>query len=694
MNTVDNMSSPHPSAEPATLLNEQPIAWVETSRANMRSKIAHTLEDSFTLVFEKYPLEQAGDLGSAPGLSIIDVAYSRYSQEELAERLGPDGLPQHVAVLLILPESKIDELQPYLSRDFSEFLVDSPSSQELKVRVRLLMARLKERSLNNPVVVAQSWDNGAQDAAHLHVETTSVGISKLADDPSHYWDTVQALKESEAKFRTIANAMPQMVWSTRPDGYHDYYNQQWYDFTGAPEGSTDGDGWNGMFHPDDQARAWKAWRHSLATGDRYEIEYRVRHHSGDYRWTLGRALPVRNDAGEIIRWMGTCTVIHDQKMAEEALKDASRRKDEFLAMLAHELRNPLAPLYNSAVLLRRSGEIRAENAQTLDVIERQIKHMTRLVGDLMDVARVTSGKVKLQRVPCELNSVISQAAQDFRYLLDDAGIHFSTECSDEPLWIKGDATRIVQAVGNLLHNAAKFTPAGGSVRMTTARVEDNTGEHAVVTVKDSGEGIDPKLTTHMFSPFIQAEQGLDRGKGGLGLGLALVKGFMELHGGSVTVESEGKGRGAAFTLSFPCGDIPEEIPESQAGWASSLLRKLRIVLIEDNKDTIATLSMLLTMDGHDVTTAEDGTTGINAIETAMPDVVICDIGLPGSVDGYAVARAVRERAATGSHKPFMIALSGYGHDDARRNSKKSGFDIHLLKPLELGELNRVLSENS
>ncbi|MEO7494430.1 MAG: PAS domain S-box protein [Massilia sp.] len=233
--------------------------------------------------------------------------------------------------------------------------------------------------------------------------------------------TEAALRESEAKFRTIANAMPQMVWSTLPDGFHDYYNQQWYAFTGMPEGSTDGDGWAAIFHPDDRGRARELWRHSLASGDIYEVQYRLRHHSGQYRWTLGRAMPVRDESKKIIRWMGTCTDIHDQKLAEERLKEESQRKDEFLAMLAHELRNPLAPISTAAQLLKFVGADGQRVRQASEIISRQVKHMTELVDDLLDVSRVTRGLVELENELLDLKAVVGGAVEQVRPLLEARG---------------------------------------------------------------------------------------------------------------------------------------------------------------------------------------------------------------------------------------------------------------------------------
>ncbi|MEX1034276.1 MAG: PAS domain S-box protein [Cellvibrionaceae bacterium] len=507
----------------------------------------------------------------------------------------------------------------------------------------------------------------------------------------------RALKESEAKFRTITDAMPQMVWSTQPDGYHDYYNQQWYEFTGMPEGSTDGAGWNAMFHPDDQARAWRLWAHSLATGEPYEIEYRVRHHSGEYHWTLGRALPVRDDDGNIVRWMGTCTVIQAQKEAEAALQEASRRKDEFLAMLAHELRNPLGPLHNSMVLMRRArSHNNSQMQKALDVAERQVWHMSHLINDLVDVARISRGKMHLHKKNCDLNEIVVHAAEDCRARFDAKGIDLQIDCLDDSLWTDGDPTRIAQVIGNLLHNASKFTPPGGTVRVTTGRRHLPEREQAEVVVDDSGVVIDPALASQLFDPFVQADQDLGRSDGGLGLGLAVVKGLMELHDGSVEAHSEGAGQGTTFSLDFPLASANRTyttVPTKSLETSKSS-DKWRIVLVEDNKDMLETLEALLHAEGHQVVSARDGPTGLEAINQSRPDLVICDIGLPGAMDGYALARAVRASDDPGLSKIFLVALSGYSQDSDRERSRESGFDLHLLKPLNFDELRKLLANTT
>jgi PAS domain S-box-containing protein len=363
-----------------------------------------------------------------------------------------------------------------------------------------------------------------------------------------------ALRESEARFRTIANLVPQMVWSTLPDGAHDYYNQRWYDFTGVPEGSTDGDAWNGVFHPEDQARAWDRWRESLATGRQYEIEYRLRHVSGEYRWVLGRALPVRDAEGRIVRWMGTCTDIDEHKRvqavlerSETALRAADRQKDQFLAMLAHELRNPLAPIANAVQLLKMAPDRVEMVKRAAEIIDRQAVHMRHLVEDLMDVSRVTRGLVNLSPRPVPLAQIVAAAVEQAAPLMARHGHRLEVVDTAPALEVEGDATRLTQVLTNLLNNAAKYTPQAGRVVVEVARA----GADAVVRVHDTGIGMDAALIERIFELFAQAETSPERHEGGLGIGLALARSLAQLHGGSLAAESAGPGKGSTFELRLP-----------------------------------------------------------------------------------------------------------------------------------------------
>ncbi|WP_133499420.1 PAS domain-containing sensor histidine kinase [Cognatilysobacter terrigena] len=363
-----------------------------------------------------------------------------------------------------------------------------------------------------------------------------------------------AARDSEARFRTIADLVPQMIWSTLPDGYHDYYNQRWYDFTGVPVGSTDGEAWAGMVHPEDQPRAWARWRHSLATGDPYEVEYRLRDRNGVYQWVLGRALPVRDDAGAIVRWMGTCTEIDDLKRtqqalerSENALRVADRQKDQFLATLAHELRNPLAPIVTAVQLLRMAPEREATVRQAAEIIDRQSTHMRNLVEDLIDVSRVTRGLSALQKRTVRLSDVVAGAIEQTQPLMARRNHHLTVDDRSDGVTLDADPVRLTQILTNLLNNAAKYTPSGGKVNVDV-RVE---GDQAVVRLQDTGVGMDDALLARVFGLFEQAEATPEREHGGLGIGLALARSLAQLHGGTLTASSAGPGLGSTFELRLP-----------------------------------------------------------------------------------------------------------------------------------------------
>ncbi len=381
-------------------------------------------------------------------------------------------------------------------------------------------------------------------------------------------------------------------------------------------------------------------------------------------------------------------LLHESRQYSQALKAADHRKDDFLAMLAHELRNPLAPVTNAVEILRMSGSSPAMVSQAREIISRQIAHMARLVDDLLDVARISRGKIQLRTEPCDLATIIRQTAEDYRPTLTDAGVQLNLSVVDQPLPIMGDPIRLAQIIGNLLHNASKFTPRGGSVDVRTSR--DAAQTHAVVTVHDTGQGLSHVVQSRLFEPFCQADQKLDRDKGGLGLGLALVKGLIELHGGSVEAHSDGTGTGSTFTLLIPLSTAGNKVCGSISGAVLSPDTKdLRILLVEDNRDAAVTLKLMLALMGHDVAVAYDGDEGLAMARTFLPDVVISDLGLPGKLDGYALANKLRAEPTLAG--VYLIALSGYGQDDDRVRTQGVGFDKHFVKPIDPDQLQAVLN---
>jgi PAS domain S-box-containing protein len=571
--------------------------------------------------------------------------------------------------MLADPQLEAKGVTPYLRRAFAGEAVRIPAVYYDPGELgKTGLARWVEATAR-PIMAP---DGGVAEVMLIHEDVTERLLAE------------RQLRASEAQFRTIADALPQMVWSTLPDGYHDYYNLQWYVFTGMQPGTTDGAAWNGMFHPDDQERAWETWRHSLQTGQSYEIEYRLRHRSGEYRWVLGRALPVRDEHGYIVRWMGTCTDIHEQKRMRDELLASNRRKDDFLAMLAHELRNPLAPISTAAHLLRVASADAAKVERAADIIDRQVRHMTELVDDLLDVSRVTRGLVEIERRPVEVKGVLASAIEQVRPLIEARGHRLTTRMASGDVYVLGDRARLIQVVSNLLNNAAKYTPVNGSLSISMA-----VGEQVEVRVEDNGMGIEPQLLPHVFELFTQGERTPDRAQGGLGLGLALVQNLAELHGGRVVAESSGRGLGAAFTVSLPLLKVEDPSPSAahQPAPIPRAARALRVLVVDDNRDAAETLGMLLETLGHAVRLVHDPALALTAARDAAFDAFVLDIGLPG-MDGYALARALRAQPH-GSGATF-IALTGYGSADDRQRGGEAGFDHYLVKPADLAELARLL----
>ncbi len=372
---------------------------------------------------------------------------------------------------------------------------------------------------------------------------------------------------------------------------------------------------------------------------------------------------------------------------ERSLREADERKNEFLAVLSHELRNPLAPIANSLRVLERAppGGEQALRAQA--VIGRQVGQLSRLVDDLLDVTRISRNKIQLHRERIELNELLRRALEDHRLLFEGNGVRLELTPAPEPVFVFGDGNRLAQVVGNLLTNAAKFTPRGGSTCVSLSA----DSEAAALSVRDTGVGMAPEMLPRLFQPFMQADRTLDRSKGGLGLGLALVKGLIELHGGGVSVRSDGLGKGAEFQVRLPL-DLVLEQPAAQVPAAAlPRLGRRRVLIIEDNRDAADSLREVLQLSGHEVAVAFDGAEGVFAAKAFRPEVVLCDIGLPG-MNGFEVARALRADAAL--KETLLVALSGYALPDDIRRSAEAGFRHHLAKPPSLEELERVLAGGS
>ena len=431
-------------------------------------------------------------------------------------------------------------------------------------------------------------------------------------------------------------------------------------------------------------------QHAAARGvEVRDVELEVETGRGRRVAMLGSAAPLRDAVGRVRGSIAAFVDITARNRVEAERErllaqvgEADRRKGEFLAVLSHELRNPLAPIRNSLYLLDRSPPGSERAARAREIIRRQTDHLTRLIDDLLDVTRISRGKIELQRASVDAREVVRRACDDYRASFKERGLALCAEIPDEPVWIDADETRIAQVVGNLLHNAGKFGREGGTVTVSVGTV----GGQAEVRVRDDGMGIGPELLPRVFEPFVQGDECLARTKGGLGLGLALVKGLVELHGGSVRAHSEGAGRGAEFTVALPLGH------EGQSEWPPAAPdagddRRRRVLVIDDNKDEATTLADALELIGHSVEVAYDGKEGLDKARSFQPDVVLCDIGLPG-MDGYEVARAMRGDPALTATK--LIAVTGYARPEDVATAREAGFDQHMAKPASIPDLERAI----
>ncbi len=525
-----------------------------------------------------------------------------------------------------------------------------------------------------PVLVSAARLSDLQDRIVVYV--TDLTQAKRAE---------AAFRESESRFRVLSECMPQKVWTARSDGQLDYLNQMFIEYAGRPKEQLTGWGWLELIHPDDLQPQLETWMHSVASGDMFEIEHRLRKSTGEYRWHLARALPIYAPDTQVVTWLGTNTDIHDQKLAEESLREEHRRKDQFLALLAHELRNPLAPLSNAVQVFSNSRFDAAKSADLLAIMQRQVRQMTRLIDDLLDLARITQGRILLRRDRTTAQAVAKMAVEAVQPMIDDRKHRLTVTMPEEDIWLNADSARLSQSLTNLLHNAAKYTDPGGRVEL----IIEESGKEVLFRVRDNGPGISQEMLKKVFDLFTQAEQTLDRSHGGLGIGLTLVRTLVELHGGSVSAFSEGAGRGSEFVVRLPLPDKPP--PRSNAGPVESLelksLPELRVLVVDDIQASAKTLAMMLRALGQRADAVFDGKSAIRRVTEEHFDVVFLDIAMPG-MDGLEVARELRKNSNLDS--VTLVALTGFGQEEDRQRSKAAGFNEHLVKPTSLDLLREII----
>ncbi|HSQ03302.1 MAG TPA: PAS domain S-box protein [Burkholderiales bacterium] len=496
-----------------------------------------------------------------------------------------------------------------------------------------------------------------------------------------------ALRESEERFRLLADSAPVMIWVADNDGRHTYFNRTWLEFTGrslAQEIETEP---MSAVHVDDQAQVRAHYRSHFERREKFSMEYRMRRHDGVHRWVLNVGSPRHDANGEFVGYIGTCTDISNNKLYEQRLEQADRQKDEFIATLAHELRNPLAPIRNALHILG-SDAVDAAGAQwAREVMERQVKQLVRLVDDLLDVARITRGHIELRRELTTVDSIINDAVEASRPLMEEGKHWLDVSIPGTPVSVNADHTRATEIIINLLNNAAKYTPRGGHIWIDC---EVRTDEVAI-SVSDNGIGIEAKSLPRIFQMFTQLDHSLERAQGGLGVGLALARKLAELHGGRLEAASAGRGCGSRFTLSLPTAiDAKAAAPLSPQG-ASDDVSPRRILVVDDNVDAAESLVRLLELMGHQVHTAHDGVSALKMLDAVQPDIVFLDIGLPG-MNGYDLPQRVRQLPTSGHIT--LIALTGRGEEQERAHAFAAGFDDHLTKPVALETLRETLKRRA
>ena len=520
---------------------------------------------------------------------------------------------------------------------------------------------------------------------------------------------ITAKKEAQAQLQALADSMPQMVWAARPDGCVDYYNQRWYDYTGLKPGTTGDESWESTLHPDDVAPTHSRWDRSLRTGEPYEIEYRHRRESdGAYRWHLGLALAIRDSSGNVTRWFGTATDIHESKLLREqnaqllesertARAEAERighMKDEFLATLSHELRTPLNAMLGWTQVLRGDPANSEDVEAGLATIERNARAQKGIIDDLLDMSSIISGKVRLTVAPIDLVVVVEAAIETVRPAADAKGIRLQPVIDPQARAISGDPNRLQQVFWNLLTNAIKFTPKGGRIQVVLERIHS----HLEVSIIDSGEGISPEFLPNVFDRFRQQDASTTRRHGGLGLGLAIVKQLVELHGGSIHVDSPGLGQGTTFRVMLPLvavqptgdtpGEEPHQIPaDSEPPISVDALRLtgVRVLVVDDEPDARALVKRLLEDRGAVVRVAASVAEALELLLAEPPDMLVSDIGMPGE-DGYALITRVRALSAEAGGTVPAIALTAYARAEDRMKIILAGFQMHVSKPVEPAEL--------
>jgi PAS domain S-box-containing protein len=494
---------------------------------------------------------------------------------------------------------------------------------------------------------------------------------------------------NDASARLIAEAAPVLIWSATLAGANDWVSPSWTAYTGRPTNELQGDGWTRAVHPEDLGRCLGIRATSFEARAPFAMDLRLRRHDGQYRWMLDNGVPRLGSDGTAVGYVGSCVDIHERKELEESLAErtqqlrlAERRQGQFLAMLSHELRNPLAPIANAASVLRTLEHTNPILVRLREILERQVGRLGRLIDELIDVTRAAQGQISLVREQVSVESIVQAAVASDHDKLTTGGHRLEVDVPEERIFVRGDRGRLAQALAHLIANAAKFTFEPSTIWITVRRA----AKTVQISVKDRGEGIDPKFLPHAFELFAQQDQTLARTLGGLGVGLTLARRIAQLHGGDVEGFSEGPGRGSEFILWLPTVE-PDAASQSAESGVPRLADSYRVLIVEDDADALESLRLQMELWGTEVSTARNAEEALAVAERVRPQIVLCDIGLPG-MDGFHLVEPLRARLR-GAPVVFA-AVTGYASGDDQQRALDAGFDSFFVKPLNPGSLANLL----
>ncbi|MFM2062787.1 MAG: hypothetical protein RLZZ507_2457 [Cyanobacteriota bacterium] len=581
-----------------------------------------------------------------------------------------------------------------------------PSPAQLKQINQELQTEISDRLRIDKEL--RKYQNHLEELVALRTQEITNANEQLQQEIAERQRILEILRQSEERYRYLVEAIPQLVWTSDAQGQTDYFNQNWTEYTGLTLEQSLGYGWLAALHPDDVERSYQVWLNAVETGKSYENEYRFKRAAdGCYRWQLARGLPLKNEQDCVVKWFGTCTDIHEHKeiqqerarlleleqAARAKAETANRIKDEFLAVLSHELRTPLNAILGWSQLLQIHKFDEIKTSKALATIERNAKLQVQLIEDLLDVSRILQGKLVLNRVKVNLESIVLPAIETIRLAAETKSIQVNTIFPEKIPQVMGDPTRLQQVVWNLLSNAVKFTPRAGKVEVQIGQFDG----YAEITVSDTGKGISVEFLPYVFDYFRQADSSSTRKFGGLGLGLAIVRNIVEIHGGIITAESPGIDQGAKFTVRLPLIKDDSSRMINAENHSSSLtvnslpLNGLQILVVDDDADSLEFVVFVLEQDGAEVIAVSSALAAIQVLSQRLVDMLISDISMP-DMDGYMLMRQVRSWSTEQGGKIPAIALTAYAGEYDQSQAIAAGFQLHLSKPIAREDLVQAIAQ--